>query len=67
MLPIYTFENTTYCRISDMDPELVPWFLEWMVGQTCPYIPGLEPQDAVYPWDVERWDHYRRTGRQVWD
>ena len=63
----YPNEPWSYIRISEVSEELKPEFLKWMRGQTVPIVPDLDPQDAVYEWDWDRWLVKQKTGREVWD
>lgn len=59
--------NVNYFRISEIPEEQRAEFSKWLEGQTRPLIEGLEPQDAVWPWDYNRWKLLKLTGVEVWD
>ena len=72
MIKIHTFyveekPYFTYIRISELEEWEKAPFSKWLYGQTLPLIPNLEPQDATYSWDYERWVEYRKTGKEVFD
>lgn len=66
-LPIYHSGDIPYIRISDLPIDQQAPLQVWMYHQTRPLIEGLDPQDAVYAWDYERWLVKQQTGREVWD
>lgn len=62
--PVRTHLDIPYIRIGEVPGEDRRAALRrWMAGQTRMLVDGLEPQDAVYLWDYERW----RDGRPVVD
>jgi hypothetical protein len=63
----YPGQKFLYIRISEIPEELRPEFLAWMRGQTVPLVEGLEPQDAVYEWDFDRFLVKKKTGWELWD
>jgi len=44
-------------RMRDLPEVERESFREWLYGQTCPLVEGvqMEEQDFYYPWDYNRW------------
>ena len=59
-LQIHSSEDFAYVRISELPENEQEPFRKWLIGQTLPFIPNLEPQDAVFAWDYERWKRANR-------
>lgn len=57
---IHTYDDILYIRVSECPENERAALTRWMVGQTAPLIPGLDPQDAVYLWDYEQ---FKRGGK----
>jgi hypothetical protein len=57
--PTYEAAGVKFFRLSDVPQPERAAFSEWLYGQTMPIIPGLNPEDAVYLEDWNRW----RAGR----
>lgn len=62
-LPIYYADETglAFIRKSDLPDDLKEEFRKWLVGQTIPMpmLDGELVEDAVYPWDFDRWNNGR--------
>lgn len=58
-LIIHNSGKTDYILISELPEEQREPFDKWMRGQTCPVIEGVDTNDAVYPWDYQRWKDHR--------
>ncbi len=66
-MQIHNHDGINYIRISETDESLQAALSEWMIGQICPLVPGLNPQDAVYSWDWDRFLSLQRGGAIIWD
>lgn len=63
-IPVHAFSsgNTDipYVRLSEIPDGFAKGLSGWIVGQARPMVPGLEPQDAIFEWDWERYLKERR-------
>ena len=61
-------DGLEYMRISELPEDEREPFTEALRGQTCPVIPGIEPQDAFYVWDYNVWKkHGKDVPYHLWD
>ena len=65
----YEVEGHTirYIRLSETPESERAGFEAWIFHQTRPEIPGLEPQDAVYTYDYQRWREMYLNEPTFWD
>lgn len=68
--PVHKTEYFDYVRVSELPNFEAGVFERWLSGQTRPIVEGIDPQDAAYAWDYERWcDEGKRLEQRLagWD
>ena len=65
---VHSRDGLNYMRISELPEEEREPFTKALYGQTCPIIDGLEPQDAFYQCDYDKWKRYGdKLPPHLWD
>jgi len=57
----------SYVRLCELDLDEARRLKDWMVGQTRPLVKDLDPQDAIFTHDYERFKTMRRGKKVIWD